>query len=184
MVIARTLLACTGGDPDVGTVSDPGNNTIQFSDNFHVVNLSPSVTVYAVNNWWGSPRGPKTNKFVGDVVWNPYLSGPPSVTSPADLNRPGAERLDTMETRIVACVPNPTNPSASVHYDVAEPGTVVLSVYNVRGQTGGLFNEGKEAIPRPASCPLIGISSKVNKCRDRSLSVASCERLTRSHFCS
>jgi parallel beta-helix repeat protein len=128
------ILAFTNAEPDAGTYASAGNNTIQYSANYHIVNLSPSVTVYAINNWYGN-KGPKPTKFLGDVVWEPYLSGDdPNAAPGGEVVDPGVEERRISGSRIVACVPNPMNPTTTIRYELASPGVVDISIYNVRGQ--------------------------------------------------
>lgn len=37
-------------------------------------------------------------------------------------------------SRLISCMPNPFNPSATIRFEIAEPGTVRLEVYDVRGR--------------------------------------------------
>ena len=61
------------------------------------------------------------------------------------------EELEPSEFDLVQCYPNPFNAATTIEYSLSQPGDVVLSVYNIRGQKvetiiDGLRGAGKHSV--------------------------------------
>jgi hypothetical protein len=64
------VIALDESDPDLGRGlwGSTGNNKIYGNSGYHVSNLSPGLTIFAQNNYWGvtqPPCLPKASKFSG-----------------------------------------------------------------------------------------------------------------------
>jgi hypothetical protein len=113
-----------------------GNNSIHTSDDHHVVNFSPSITIAAEGNYWGT-AGPKASKFSGAVDYSPYICSDPIPSSsireivPPDVD-PGPAAPRTFA--LFAAHPNPFNPTTTMRYDVPRVGVNVnITIYDVSG---------------------------------------------------
>jgi hypothetical protein len=105
-----------------------GNNNIAFNTNHCVSNTSSCGTVSAVGNYFGSCTTPTcTNGSVDTSNW---------LCSPAGLvyERPQPDEATPSVTRLLGAVPNPFNPTTSIHYELASPGRVEIRVYDVQGR--------------------------------------------------
>ena len=65
--------------PNLGTIDDPGNNSILMRNGYWVVNKNlPQGQIYAQLNWWGTPTPDQfPSRFIGWVIYRPWLLGPP-----------------------------------------------------------------------------------------------------------
>ncbi len=150
--------ALNGAEPDLGGAGadtcgsgpNEGKNSIHNNSGYHVVNLSPSVTVSAECNYWGA-RGPLPGKFSGAVDYTPHLgTDDPNPTSPGDVGgdgkRPGDQEKPLPATYALSCnYPNPFNPATTLRYDVPAPGgRVSIRIYNVKGQLVKTLADGEK----------------------------------------
>jgi hypothetical protein len=154
--------------PNIGIYPSTGGNTIAFSSSYHVRNYTGS-TIYAQNNCWNmqiedsTSCKPKASKIYGSVNTNYAVccEANPS-SSPAIAPLPTPERRP--RTGLTAVVPNPFNPQTTIHYELASPGDLNLSVYDVTGRlvrslvagpkTAGTFQavwDGTDRRGRPAA---------------------------------
>jgi hypothetical protein len=145
------IAALNDADPDIGAACEDtceasgcgteGANQIVDNSSHHIVNLSQSVTVMAECNYWGS-RGPSPSKFSGSVDYTPYRTTDPlpnliTARPPeeGDGNEDELQNIYPEKYSLSGGVPNPFNPETTVRVGVPRPGgSVVLVVYNVRGQ--------------------------------------------------
>jgi parallel beta-helix repeat protein len=132
------ISALNGSDPDIGHATgglSVGHNIIHSHSSHHVVNLTPSVTVMAENNWWNATGGPKASKFSGAVDYTPWLSSAPSLApvrwgggATDDGAGPGLLRLSPN-------YPNPFNPTTRIEIEVPQAGSDLrLEIYDVAGR--------------------------------------------------
>lgn len=129
-------------NPDLGTTSYHGNNRFIPAVNFtfYVANVTEN-TVWAEENWWGKAE-PISNKFCGDVDYEPHLTSdpgpqyvPPIVESPLSMPSLSSVR---------GIYPNP-GPRATIDYTVGAPESHVgIVVYDISGRVVKvLVNEAK-----------------------------------------
>jgi hypothetical protein len=132
---ANGIRTATGSVPDIGTSPSTGNNTIAYSTSYHVLNWDEGLTVSAQNNCWGKstePCGPKASKLLGYVdVDYPTCCTVSEQTSPAPQPEPAEPPA---KTGLLAIVPNPFNPTTTVHYALASQGIVHIRIYDVAGR--------------------------------------------------
>jgi len=122
-----------GSNPDIGYYPNSGNNTIALSTGYHVVNFATQSVVYAQNNCWGNssaPCGPPRAKILGSVD----TSQPQCSSASMVLTLPEPDRAPRLKTGLGAIVPNPFNPTTTIHYTLATAGVVELDVYDVAGR--------------------------------------------------
>jgi parallel beta-helix repeat protein len=136
----------SGSDPDIGDCCSSGNNTIAYSSQKHVVNWN-EYEIGAENNCWNVDTGdclPPANKIYGAVD----TSSPICCTTSSGAGEivPEPELESPPKTALVAIVPNPFNPSTTVHYSLESRAAVRISVYDVTGRlVRELVNESKMA---------------------------------------
>jgi subtilisin family serine protease len=136
------VAALNGSNPNLGISADSCGtdiNKIHGNSGYHVVNLTPTVTVSAEGNWWGS-GGPKSSKFSGAVDYVPHCGSEPSPASPGPLGEQEKEDLTLREPLPVVYelsdnYPNPFNPVTSLRYGVPVPGGFVsIRIYDITGR--------------------------------------------------
>ncbi|MBI1927501.1 DUF1565 domain-containing protein [Candidatus Poribacteria bacterium] len=66
-------LSIVSGEPDIGTVNDPGQNTIHSNKRMEIIN-SGAKAILAQQNYWGTPKGPDAKRFEGKVIYEPFLT--------------------------------------------------------------------------------------------------------------
>jgi hypothetical protein len=144
------VAAASNSDPDLGLNTD-GNNQFQYNTGYHVSNLTEGLTIYALNNFWGNqnpPCFPKASKIIGSVDYDPALCENPLLAPPGPEGGVVEDIVEKVPGKFAlgSAVPNPFNPTTTVHYEVPQPGGMVsLRVYNVAGQLIRiLVNEFKE----------------------------------------
>ncbi len=135
---APDLGIATGGSGCGATGPGIGNNSIHNNSAYHVANLSVGETVMAEGNWWQT-NPPKTSKFLGNVVRDPWQCADPNpVATMADIDdrRPGGDRGEGLPRQyyLEANWPNPFNPETTMSFGVPSPGGIVeIAVFDVRG---------------------------------------------------
>lgn len=130
--------AATGANPDIGDCCLSGNNTIAYSAQKHVQNFN-EFEIHAENNCWNVNAGdcsPPANKIYGPVDTSSPICC--TVTAGSSESWPGPdpqpENGPPTVTDLVAIVPNPFNPSTTIHYSVASASDVRIVVYDVGGR--------------------------------------------------
>jgi len=66
-------LSIVSGEPDIGTTSHPGQNTIHSNKRMEIIN-SGAKAILAQQNYWGTPKGPDAKRFEGKVIYEPFLT--------------------------------------------------------------------------------------------------------------
>ncbi len=66
-------LSIVSGEPDIGTTSDPGQNTIHGNKRMEITNTGAKA-ILAQQNYWGTPKGPDAKRFEGKVIYEPFLT--------------------------------------------------------------------------------------------------------------
>jgi parallel beta-helix repeat protein len=125
-----------GSNPDIGEYPSTGGNTIAFTTNYHVVNFDESLTLLGQNNCWNDnspPCGPKASKIMGLVDTSDPICCSVSASSPSEP-LPEPEAAPLTETGLIAVVPNPFNPSTTIHYSLAAQSGVSIAIYDVAGR--------------------------------------------------
>jgi hypothetical protein len=134
---------CSGGaTADLGSEFEPlsGMNTIELNEHVAVANYSGlGFPVYARRNWWGDPT-PGLRRFIGPVISEPALSGPPggreTTTPDAGDEAPSAYRL-------AQNAPNPFNPITTLRYEIPSPGChLVIAVHDASGRRVATLHSG------------------------------------------
>jgi hypothetical protein len=117
--------------PDLGTVADPGNNSILEHNSIWVTNAADgAIPVVAQGNWWGLDPSEHPEKFIGYVIYEPWLNGPPGggqQSAGAVSSRP--------ETGLDRLQPTPMRNTARILFQVAERGQIVLSIVDASGRS-------------------------------------------------
>jgi hypothetical protein len=136
------VCALDDAEPSLGNCDDEcpeesscGGNSIHDNTGYHVSNLSQGVTILAECNYWG-PRGPQANKFSGSVDYSPDRGTSDPVPAPGVES--DSERATSKLPERFAMgrnVPNPFNPTTTIHYEVPNGGgDLSIVVYDVQGK--------------------------------------------------
>jgi FlgD Ig-like domain/Protein of unknown function (DUF1565) len=146
------IASADGSNPDIGIYPSSGNNTFAFTAQKHIRNFDPGVTVNAQNNCFNDntpPCGPPANKIYGLVDTSYPICCTVSPGGPEEWPGPDPEPEDRLPTvtDLIAIVPNPFNPSTTVHYSVAAPAQIEIGVYDVGGRLVRTLVSG----PKPAA---------------------------------
>ncbi len=134
---ANGVVAASGGDPGLGTCCGSGNNTIAHNTAYHVVNWNEAITIVAQNNCWNRNSGncqPPGSKIIGSVDASSAICCTASAGSSEFSPYPEPENDHPKTAGIIAVVPNPFNPSTTIHYSVDVDGPVRIAVYDVGGR--------------------------------------------------
>jgi hypothetical protein len=147
----HAVTATSSSNPDLGHTSpssgqSTGNNNIAHTG-LYVVN-STGGTIYAKNNCWDKSTGtcaPSSTFFTGTVDRNSpiccsfprwddetIIEPEPSLfvyQMPLPASAPKLQ-----PTALVAIVPNPFNPTTTIHYNLAASSRVDIKVYDVSGR--------------------------------------------------
>jgi len=97
-------------------------------------NYFPGDPIYIdfTNNYWGSTDPDYISEWILDgydvvnryhIVFEPMLDGPVVAVDEAPSN-----------VSILTCYPNPFNPRTSLYFEMSEPGSVSLDIFDVRGR--------------------------------------------------
>ncbi|HTW91604.1 MAG TPA: right-handed parallel beta-helix repeat-containing protein [bacterium] len=120
--------------PDLGTVEDPGMNSILMDNYYWVVKLANPLypdSVMAQLNWWGTDDvNSYGGKFQGHVDSFPWLHGPPQ---DGGQQSAGAVSL-RLVTGLDRLQPMPMRSTARIPFQVARAGQVALSIVDVSGR--------------------------------------------------
>ena len=140
----RGMWCASGSEPDAGTVSEHGENSVVgTTGRYAVVNFTEDYTFQAVGNWWGE-YPPPANRFLNAVDYMPALTEPPG--SMMSVGLPPGDPPASVPNGFLGTMPNPFNPAITVVYGVRTPAHASLAIYNVRGQVVTvLFDAGKPA---------------------------------------
>ncbi len=129
--------AATGANPDIGTYPSSGGNTIAFSSQKHAVNWN-EFEIKAEVNCWNVNTGdcyPPASKIQG-LVDTDYPDCCTTMAGASELiPDPEPEKTAPQPTDLVGVVPNPFNPSSTIHYSLADQETVRIVVYDVAGRS-------------------------------------------------
>ncbi|UCF05228.1 MAG: right-handed parallel beta-helix repeat-containing protein [bacterium] len=120
-----------------GGSGSTGYNSITNNSLHHVGNLNMSTTIMAEDNWWGSSSGPEPSKIAGSVDYDPWLTEPPGSPLPFGDDPGEDDPVDELPHAhaLAGAYPNPFNPSATIVYYVAVPGSHVdISIYDSSGR--------------------------------------------------
>ncbi|MBM3237777.1 T9SS type A sorting domain-containing protein [Candidatus Poribacteria bacterium] len=110
-------------------------NNIEKNSSYGVYNSDCSVTVDAINNWWGDATGPfhpvnnpggLGNPVSDCVIFDPWLPSPVSLLAAA----PQAVAHFSLRPSY----PNPGNPESWLPYSLADETDVTIRIYNASGQ--------------------------------------------------
>jgi hypothetical protein len=172
--IQASNAAVTGGSssyPDVGHASPTGGQSIGENNIAHtspyIANNNGSGTIYAEKNCWNrntSTGLPGSGSFTGTVDYDPAIpyctfarwdEGDPIVVPPlltypiTELPAPEGAKLGP--TALVAIVPNPFNPTTTIHYNLAKGERVDIKVYDVSGRlvqelANGMQHAGPQSV--------------------------------------
>jgi len=147
------VTAVSSSNPDLGHTSPTGgqsngNNNIAHTGGLYVVN-STGNTIYAKNNCWNKNTGtclPSSSLFTGTVDytspicceferWTDESMVEPefSLMTFSLPNGPSTSRK-LPPTSLVATVPNPFNPTTTIHYNLSARGHVDIKIYDVSGR--------------------------------------------------
>lgn len=118
-------------EPMLGLLMMGGYNSI-YNQQWYVY-TSPSYSIWAENNWWGTGSGESPNpaKFQGDVDYTPYLTSDPVLY----LQRSAVDRTSSIS--LSQNYPNPFHLSGSttIRYFIPSGNRkVYLAVYDVAGR--------------------------------------------------
>ncbi len=133
------VVVTTSSNPDIGHYSSTGNNQIAYPDdeNGKYVHNYTASTIYAQNNCWNvglSPCAPAASWFSGSVDRTHPICC--MVEEPQQGFQIPAEpgTATPVVTALKGIVPNPFNPTTTIHYDLATQAKVDLKVYDVAGR--------------------------------------------------
>ncbi|GEM_PF-1290221 len=141
-----TGVYCDGTSfPDLGTVGDPGNNSILFGNVFWVRQPDLSMGfVTAQLNWWGVDNPDDFPwKFFANVTYDPWLDGPPGGGDGGQQSAGSAPSL--LETGLGRPLPMPMRGTARIPFQVAHAGPVSLNVVDVSGRVVRALVRGERA---------------------------------------
>jgi subtilisin family serine protease len=132
------IATAEGSNPDIGHPGT-GNNTIGSITFKYIHNFDTGFYVSAQNNCWNGdntpPCGPPANKIAGLVDTSAPNCCPGGSGAPEYWPPPEPDEGPLAVTDLIAIVPNPFNPSTTIHYTVAAPGRAVeISIYDVAGR--------------------------------------------------
>lgn len=142
----------TGNETGVGASDDSepalqgyGANKLMSNSDYHVVNLTPGVTINARINYWyqntGSPNYyPKSTKILGSVDYANALGSGPNPTSPGPMPDPEP----AVVTALGRAHPNPFNPTIQIPYSLKEAMDVEIEVFDVGGRLVRTLVDGRK----------------------------------------
>ena len=130
--------------PDLGTVEDPGDNSILF-DNDIWVRQNPSALseVMAQYNWWGiDDPDDHSEKFIGNIVYDPWLTEPPEG---GDGQQSAGSSSPLLKAGLGRPLPTPMRGTARIPFQVAQAGPVSLTVVDASGRVVRALVRGERA---------------------------------------
>ena len=137
----------TGSEPDAS-----GGNTFAYTTSKHIINYGVDITIYAWDNCWNNntpPCAPPANRFLGDVNRDFPVCCSVSQSSPLSERLPDPDgKPVAVNTGLTAIVPNPFNPTTTVHYGLAAQGAVKIVIYDVAGRFVRELMSGPQAAGR------------------------------------
>jgi hypothetical protein len=133
------IMAGFDAEPNIGVYPTTGGNTIAFSSGYHVKNYHVGYLVKAENNCWNMQEEdstncmPKAGKIYGSVDTDHANCCEVSQSALVQIiPTPTPEK--TSVTGLTAIVPNPFNPTTTIHYGLALQTTVEIRIYDVVGR--------------------------------------------------
>lgn len=140
--------------PDLGTLTDPGNNDFYgpgtgypgLANDLHITAMNPESDIYAQKNWWGTvkPQNIAARIIViyappqgeGSVIYDNWLEQAPggggqgvSRQNDPDVNPAGPKKSFLNQN-----YPNPFNPVTTISFGVSGHSRVKLSIYDTLGR--------------------------------------------------
>jgi hypothetical protein len=127
--------------PDLGTEEDPGNNSILLGNAIWVRQADITTgPVTAQLNWWGVSNPDNYDKFVGNIVYVPWLD-----SAPGDGQQSAGPAASLLETGLGRPLPMPMRGTARIPFQVAHAGPVSLSVVDASGRVVRALVRGERA---------------------------------------
>lgn len=125
--------------PGLGVGFCHGNNIITGNTHLHISNLNEDQVhaVYAQFNYWDGATGPKPGKFMGNVIYEPFLTEPPSRR---DMGKSASDDIAAEKSlptsyRLGHPYPNPFNPTTTIRFEVpGNGGHVSLAIFDLKGR--------------------------------------------------
>ena len=122
----RGVFSASFSYPDLGTAADSGNNSILFDNDWWVYQPSLAPHVMARGNWWGDTNPSQhPGKFIGDVVYTPWLYGPPGG---GDGQQSAGSASSLLQTGLGRPLPMPMRGTARIPFQIAQAGPVSLNI--------------------------------------------------------
>jgi len=143
--------------PDLGTMSDPGNNDFGGSgdpNTVHIISIDPYSTIYAQQNWWGTKKkqlieqkilvyDDPTTSWLGDVLFEPFLLEAPGGGVQQTAIRPESEEPSVPSaTYLEQNFPNPFNPTTTISFGLEKGSEVSLRIYDAAGHLVRILHDG------------------------------------------
>jgi hypothetical protein len=121
------VFAAQGGLPFLGSVAQPGLNSILLNNGYYVYNQN-TQTILAQKNWWGTVQ-PPPDKFIGPVSRYPWLLGPP----PSGQQSGGASGI-SLTTALLQPAPDPARDATTIRYQIGRPELASVTITDASGR--------------------------------------------------